>query len=293
MIGPILLASSNALEHVAPHTLFRVGSLTINNHLFMAGVASVLMLAVFLVVFRSPQIVPSGVQNFFEAICVYFRDEVARPVLHEHTDRFMPFIWTMFFFILFSNLLGMIPLGSLLYLTIGLPLGLAGLKEFYGTPTANIYVTGALAAFTFVMIHVSGILNNIAHRRAAGSPLLSAAIVGFFLYWYKMVPHIGGVLGVVLFVPLFFLEFFGLFVKSVALAIRLFANMVAGHIVLAMLLLFVTMVSSMLGRVLVGSVSAVGAVAISCLELFVAFLQAYIFTFLATLFIGMAVHQEH
>ena len=108
-----------------------------------------------------------------------------------------------------------------------------------------------------------------------------------------MVPHIEGVIGIILFVPLFLLEFLGLFVKSVALAIRLFANMIAGHILLAVLIIFVTMANSMYMKLFVGSLSILGSVAISGLELFVAFLQAYIFTFLATIFIGMAVHQEH
>lgn len=293
MISLSILASSNPLDHVVPHTLFEVGSVSVSNHMLMTVVAGTLMLATFLLVFRRCRMVPSGVQNFFESICVYFREEVARPVLHEHTDRFIPFIWTAFFFILFSNLLGMVPLGSILYLVVGLPFGMEHLKEVYGTATGSIYVTGALAGLTFIAIHIGGISNNVSRQRASGRSLPLAAVLGFFVYWYKIVPHIAGITGILLFPLLFFLEFLGAVVKSFALAIRLFANMIAGHIVLAVLLLFITLCKTVFSGIMVGSISVLGSVAISCLELFVAFLQAYIFAFLSTLFIGMAVHQEH
>jgi len=288
MADVMILSSSNPLDHVVSHEVGRIGSVPVSNHMIMVVLAGVLMLITFLTISRSWRLVPSGVGNFFEAICVYFRDEVARPILHEHTDRFIGFIWTIFFFILFCNLLGMVPVASIVYF-----LSLGRLKEIGGTPTSNIYVTGALATFTFAMIHASGIWNNVLHQRHSGRPWHSAAIVGFFVYWYKMVPHIGGVVGVLLFPLLFVLEFLGVVVKSFALAMRLFANMLAGHTVLAVLLLFVSMCKTLGMGLFVAGVSIMGSVALSCLELFVAFLQAYIFTFLATVFIGMAVHQEH
>jgi len=287
----LLLGSSNPLDHVVAHNLFEINAfgytIPVNNHMIMLTVTAVIMLLVFPLVARRQELVPHGVRNFFEAICVYFREEVARPMLHDQTDRFIGLIWTFFFFILFNNLLGLIPVASILYLVSG-----GRLQEVGGTATGNIYVTGALAALTFILVHVAGIWNNILHERHH-RPWLAAVPMGTLKYFYKMVPHIPGVIGYVLFLPLFVLEFLGLAVKSVALAIRLFSNMIAGHILLGVLLFFITLAHSVGLGLFVAGISVTGSVAISLLELFVAFLQAYIFTFLATIFIGMAVHQEH
>jgi F-type H+-transporting ATPase subunit a len=283
-----MLASGNPLDHVVAHDLFTVGPVVVNNQMLMAGVVAVIMLVLFPLIFYKPVLVSSGVRNFFEAICNYFREEVARPVLHKETDRFIPLIWTTFFFILFSNLLGMVPLASAMYL-----ISFGKLKEIGGTATGNIYVTGALAAFMFVMIHVSGIWQNAIHEHHHGKPWPQAAVRGFFLYWYKMVPPIEGVVGYILFPLLFVLEFLGVASKSFALAVRLFANMLAGHTVLATLLFFIALPTSYGVGAFVAGASVVGSVALSALELFVAFLQAYIFALLATFFIGMSVHQEH
>lgn len=287
-----VLAAGNPLDHVVPHEVFTIGDIPINNHLIMGVVSGVLMLLVFPALFGKSQLVPSGIRNFFEAICVYFREEVARPMLHDETDRFMPYIWTTFFFILFSNLLGMIPIDGIVYIVTG------GAVQAHigGTSTGNIFVTGALATIAFFTVHISGIAAKIRHEREHGGGG-GSAIKGFVGYWVGMVPHLGGMPMAVV-IPLgvfiFFLEFLGVLVKSVALAIRLFANMMAGHILLAVLAMFVVMAppTSLIG-VIVSTSSIVGSVAISCLELFVAFLQAYIFTFLATIFISMSVHQDH
>lgn len=284
----MVLASSSPLEHVVAHDLFRIGPVVVNNHMLMTVVAGILMLLIFPLVCRRRGLVPSGAGNFFEAICAYLRDEVARPVLHQQTDRYIGYLWTTFFFILFCNLLGMVPVAAVLHLLSG-----GYLKGLGGTPTANIYVTGALAGCAFVTIHVGGIVSQVQGQVAGGRSLVAAVPVGFFRYWYKMVPPIDGVTGVLLFPLLFFLEFMGVAIKSVALAIRLFVNMVAGHTLLAVLLMLIGMSKGLATGVVVAGLGILGSVAISCLELFVAFLQAYIFTFLATLFIGMAVHQEH
>jgi F-type H+-transporting ATPase subunit a len=284
----MILASANPLEHVVAHDIFKIGSVAVNNHMIMATVAAVVMLVIFPLIARRTDLVPTGLRNFFESICVYFREEVARPMLHGETDRFIGLIWTMFYFILFCNLLGMVPTSSIVYLLSG-----GKIKDIGGAATGNIYVTGALAFLTFIMVHVFGIQQNVVHKRHEGMGWPKAMVWGLGSYAYKIVPHIDGIMGIILFGPLFFLESLGLFVKSVALAIRLFANMIAGHILLAVLLLFISMVQSVGLGIFVTGASVIGSVAISMLELFVAFLQAYIFTFLATIFIGMAVHQEH
>lgn len=283
-----ILSSANLLEHVVARELFRIGSLSVTNHIFMVIVAGAIMLIAFPLILRRPQIVPVGVQNAVEAVCLYFRDEVAKPFLHEHTDRFLPFIWTLFFFILTCNLLGLLPVAAVVYV-----LSIGRIEGLGGTPTGNIYVTGALAAMTFLLVHIAGAWTQSLTQRRQGRPWLAAIVVGTAMYFYKIVPHIGGVAGIILFPLLFLMEILSLVAKSIALAIRLFVNMLAGHLVLAVVLLLVTLYKSLGMSILIAGIGVVGGVAVSCLELFVAFLQAYIFTFLATIFIGMAVNQEH
>jgi len=283
-----MLASSNPLDHVVAHELFRIGPVAVNNHMLMAALAAGAMLVVFPAIFSRQRLVPAGVRNFFESICVYLREEVARPVLRDETDRFVGYLWTTFFFILFCNLAGMVPLAGLVQMAT-----LGYVEHIGGTATANIWVTGALAACTFFVIHGAGVADKIRVEQGKGRALPIALVLGFFKYWRGLVPHVPGLAGALLFPLLFVLEFMGTVVKCVALAIRLFANMVAGHTLLAVLLFFIGMAKSLTMGVFVAGISVLGCVAISCLELFVAFLQAFIFTFLATVFIGMAVHQEH
>ena len=189
------------------------------------------------------------------------RNEIARPSLGEHdADKYVPFLWTMFLFILFNNLLGMIPFG--------------------GSATASVYVTGALALCVFFAIHGSAV-----------------AKMGFVHYLESMWPHIDVPFPMGIFIkPLvFIIEIVGICVRNAVLAVRLFANMFAGHMVLAMILLFIKMAANvhpgLWATITIGSV--LGIVALSLLEIFVAFLQAYIFTFLTSLFMGMALHPQH
>jgi F-type H+-transporting ATPase subunit a len=203
-----------------------------------------------------------------EAVLQFIREQVARPALHEATDRFVPFLWTVFFLILFANVLGMLPIGAVATAITGHP------SHLGGTATGNISITAALALCAFFVIHVGGMREQgVAH------------------YWKSFVPHVPGALYPLMLV----LELIGALVKPFALAIRLFANMIAGHIVLAVLIGFTKVLAdgvSPLG-VGVGLAAVAGAIFISLLEVLVAFLQAYIFTYLTTLFIGMAVHPEH
>ena len=263
-IATTILATSNPLDHVVQHELFtltRIGSvdITIANHTLMILVAGILMAVTFYFVGKQRTIVPTGLRNFFESICVYLREDLARPFLGDATDRFIPLIWNTFFFILFVNLLGMIPIdgfGFGLYSHIG------------GTATANIWVTGALAAMAFVMIHVSGIREQ-----------------GIWKYIVTFIPHVPWPL-----IPLMYvLEIAGAIIKPCALAIRLFANMVAGHTILAALV----GLGIASGNLLIGGVVVAGCALFSLLELLVAVIQAYIFTFLMTMFIGAAMHPDH
>jgi F-type H+-transporting ATPase subunit a len=197
--------------------------------------------------------------NAFESLLTFIRDNVARPCIGEHdADRFTPFLWTLFLFILFCNLLGMFP--------------------FLGSPTANITVTGVLAVITFCVIHGSAIWR-----------------MGPFHYLRSLAPHMDlpfG-LGYVLVPMIIILEAVGNLIKAVVLAVRLFANMFAGHTVLAFILFFIVVVKDSALFWPVTAASVIGVSLLSLLELFVAFLQAYIFAFLAALFLGTALHPQH
>src|SRR5687768_3465332 len=149
------LAAGDPIEHVLPHKLFQIGSFTINNQMLMALVSAVLMLLIFPALFRKASMgAPTGARNFFESILEFLRVEVIRPALKEHTDRFVPFLWTLFFFILFANLLGQIPINEFVAL-----ITLGRVETHIGsTATGTIATTGALAILTFLVIHASGVM---------------------------------------------------------------------------------------------------------------------------------------
>jgi F-type H+-transporting ATPase subunit a len=193
--------------------------------------------------------------NAFETIVLYLRDTVIRPSIGGHgADEFLPFLCTVFFFVLFNNLLGMIPGGA--------------------SPTGNINVTAVMALMTFGVVLYTGM-------KAAGP-------VGF---WIALVPKLDvpKVMKGPLWCLLFVVEVAGLLIRHIVLSVRLFANMLAGHIVLAVILGFILQ-AGFYAQFIVTPASLAGVVALSLLELFVAFLQAYMFTFLSALFIGSAAH---
>jgi len=199
--------------------------------------------------------------NAFESLLTFIRDRVVKPTIGEHdADRFVPYLWTVFLFVLFCNLLGILP--------------------FMGSPTASLAVTGVLALTAFIAIHFSAIRK-----------------MGFGRYARSHYPHIEAPfgLGPVIATMVVGIEVFGHFIKAFVLAVRLFANLFAGHLVLAFILTFIVMARNtnwaLLGMISVGSVLMV--VALSLLEIFIAFLQAFIFTYLTAIFIGMALHSQH
>ena len=199
--------------------------------------------------------------NLLEAFLLFIRDGMARPAIGHDADKFLPFLWTVFFFVLGCNLIGMVP--------------------WMGTPTGALAATGVLALITFVTV--------------TGAGMVKMGPIGF---WTGQVPHMDlpFVLALLLKPMIFVIEVLGLCIKHFVLAVRLLANMFAGHMVLAVLVGFVGAVGATVSTyyhplfVGVTLASVLGATALSMLELFVAFLQAYIFTFLSALFIGMAVH---
>jgi F-type H+-transporting ATPase subunit a len=211
--------------------------------------------------------------NFLETLIFFVRDKIARPALgDEDGDKYLPFLTSMFLFIFVNNLFGMIP--------------------FMPSPTASIYVTGALALVAFLVIHTSGIKEN-----------------GFAGYLKTFIPHIhldgpAKIMAPFLIVGMAMLEYMTAFIRAIILAVRLFANMLAGHTVLFMILFFIKLVADPKYQIdaakgmewlfyPVSIFSVLMVTALSLLELFIAGLQAFVFTFLTAVFIGLAKHPPH
>jgi F-type H+-transporting ATPase subunit a len=262
----VVLAEFNPLQPSQSVPVFTVSfgqwNLSVSNHMFMVGVAAILLLVAIPLAAKPRIMIPRGLQNLVEMICVFLREEVARPVIREHTDRYIGFVWTVFFFVLSLNLLAMVPSEKIVTLLTGKE------SHFGGPPTANIWVTGALATVTFFTVHICGI------RRQ-----------GFRRYIVNLAPRAPWWIMPLLYV----MEIITAFVRPLTLAVRLFANIVAGHI----------LVGTFLGLILifknygVAAASVLAVVAVSFLELLVAFIQAFIFTFLSALYIGFSVSPEH
>ena len=198
--------------------------------------------------------------NLLEVFLLYLRNEVIVPSIgKKDADRFTPYLWTLFFFILLCNLCGLIP-------------------GFGASPTGALATTAVLAFATFVVL--------------VGSGMKKFGVVGF---WKGQVPSMDLPWALAIFLKpmLFAIEVVGLVIKHVVLAVRLLANMFAGHLVLAVLLGFIAATADKLVLWIGVTIASVFiSLALNVLELFVAFLQAYIFTFLAAIFIGMAQHQH-
>jgi len=196
--------------------------------------------------------------NMFEAFLMFIRDDIARPAIgHHDADRFVPLLWTIFMFVLSLNLLGMLP--------------------WMGAPTSSFGVTFALATVTFATVLVAG-----------------SKRFGVLGFWKNQVPHMG--LPTALAIPIvpmiFAIEVLGLLIKHGVLAVRLLANMVAGHLVLLAIMGLAVAAAASWTWPITAVIAVVGSALFSLLELFVAFLQAYVFTFLSALFIGAAVHHH-
>tara|TARA_B100000676_G_scaffold66780_1_gene66835 strand:- start:3176 stop:3967 length:792 start_codon:yes stop_codon:yes gene_type:complete len=223
--------------------------MSITKHVAIMWVASILLITMMLKAFRKPKDVPSGLANFFEAIVLFLRDEVVIPIMGEHGKKYLPFLLTIFFFILFCNLLGLIP--------------------YSATATGNISVTAGLAICSFLVMLGAGIANN-----------------GFFGYFKSLIPSGVPPALLIILIPV---ELISLFVKPFALCVRLFANMTGGHVAI---LVFLGLIIIMQNEwIAIGAIPF--AAAIYLLEIFVGFVQAFVFTLLSTVFIGMAAHPDH
>ena len=207
---------------------------------------------------KRPNQAPHGLQSLVEMLVVFVRDSIARPIIGEKKYRtYLPYLLTLFFFIFFCNILGLIPF---------FPAG--------ANITGNIAVTAILAIITFFITNISG--NRHYWIDIFNTPGVPA--------WLKIFPLMPVV------------ELVGVFTKPIVLMVRLFANMIAGHIIILGFIVIIFILSNLFGAVVGGAVSVVSvffSVFISLLECLVAYIQAFVFTKLTALYIGMAVHEPH
>ena len=201
---------------------------------------------------------PHGLQSLVEMLVVFVRDSIARPMIGEKKyERYLPYLLTLFFFIFLCNILGLIPF---------FPAG--------ANITGNIAVTGILAVITFFITNISG--NKHYWVDIFNTPGVPA--------WLKIFPLMPVV------------ELVGVFTKPIVLMVRLFANMTAGHIVILGFVVIIFILSNLFGNYVGGAVSVLSvlfSVFISVLECLVAYIQAFVFTMLTALYIGMAVAEPN
>jgi F-type H+-transporting ATPase subunit a len=317
----MMLASANPLEHVVDQPW------VINGHTvewMSSQIAVMILIAVALLVAlpimssRRKGMVPAGASHYVELFVVFVRERIARPAMGSVADPYVPLLSTMLAFVLGCNLMGLVPLTSVFEL-LGIHHVTVG-----GTPTGSITVCVALAGTTLLMLLGSGywasvkqlwhgpdhgsahgaghrapeppganlmlVLCNALKSRAWPLPL---AIVGGVVVWLNsFAPAVPGITGLLLWPFLFVMEVFSTLSRCVALCIRLFANMTAGHLVLAVILGMAAEGSGW-GLLYVSLPAGLGALAMLVLELLVAVIQAYVFTFLSAIFIGMAVNPQH
>ena len=290
-------AGETIIEHVAnsglDHPLIHLPTIggidfSVTKHVFMLWlVASLVFVVVTFVVRRyikQDRLVPSGFMNALETVVEFIRDSVVRPSVGDKwTMTWTPLLLTLFAFILTANAIGMIPIFELLGLLNHSVLH-ASDDSFLGrllhggaTATSNFNVTAALAVVSFFAIIVAG---SKAH--------------GAVQHWKNLVPHgVSPFLAVAL-IPI---EILGMLVRPFALTMRLAANMTGGHIAILAILSFVFIFAEMAGQYVgmgIGLAFSVPlAVAISALEIIVILVQAYVFTLLTAVFIGMAIHAHH
>ncbi len=220
--------------------------ISITRHVVMMWIASLLVILLGFLAARSVRHAKGAIGHLIEMAVLFVRDEIAIPNIGHEGARFVPYLLSTFLFILFCNLLGLVPFGA--------------------TATGNISVTAGLAIMAFLMIQFSGV-------RQYG-------LVGHFRH---LVPHGVPAWLIPIMVPV---EIIGMIAKPFSLCIRLFANMMGGHIVILSLLGLIFIMEAWF----VVPISVGFALFINLLELLVAFIQAYIFTMLTSLFIGMSVH---
>ena len=282
--------ANGSLDHPIIHLPHVFGiDMSVTKHVLMLWVVATVVFVVLSTVIRrylrEDRLIPSGLMNGIELVVEWVRDAIVAPnVGDKHVATFAPLMLTFFFFILVANGIGLIPLFDVIGLADYALLHTADdsfLKNVvHGgtTATANYNVTAALATITFIAIIVAGTISH-----------------GFIQHWKNLVPS---GLAWPLYILLIPIEIMGMFVKPFALTMRLAANMTGGHIAILAILSFVFLFNELFQSALAGIgvgllVSVPLAVGITALEMIVVLVQAYVFTLLTAVFIGMAIHVHH
>ena len=284
--------SNSDIEHPILHLphLYNI-DMSVTKHVLMLWIVAV-SVGLFVIIpiqkfVKQNKLIPSGLMNFIEIIVTFVRDTIVKPnVGSKWVNNWAPLILTFLFFIFFANAIGMIPIFDLLGVInrfiLHVPYSdnhnfINGLLHGGPTATGNFNVTAALAFITFSSIIIAGVR---AH--------------GFVQHWKNLVPHGLPAFVYVILIPI---EIIGMFVKPFALTMRLAANMTGGHIALLAILSFMAIFADMFHSVLAGIgvaiISVPMAAAISGLEIIVVIVQAYVFTLLSAVFIGMAINVHH
>ena len=318
--------ASDPMEHVLdqPWTLDGRTVPWMSSHIAAMILVGLGCLAALPLLARRRGMVPKGPYHVLELFVVFVREWVAKPALGPLADQFIPFLSTLLLFLLGINLTGLVPLPSILSLmgVTATPVG--------GTATGSLYVCGGLAALTLLIVLASGYWRAVrilwkgnghavhaaghghgaqADDRAALAghvvdqggvvmvpgrrwPLPVAIVLGLPVWINGFVPPMPGMIGIILWPFLLVLEIFSLISRMFALCIRLFANMTAGH-----LLLFVVIGFAAAGRgwaiAYISVPSGLASMLLMGMELFTAIVQAYIFTFLTAIFMGMVIAPQH
>tara|TARA_Y100000817_G_scaffold286027_1_gene253636 strand:+ start:2612 stop:3541 length:930 start_codon:yes stop_codon:yes gene_type:complete len=291
---------SNIIHHVSnsdiSHPIIKLPVIlgvdfSVTKHVLMLWIVTVILCFSIIIPIRiflsKNTMTPKGWVNAIELVVQFIRDSIVRPNIGEKwTSFYTPVLLTFFFFILFTNTIGMIPIFDTIGLVNRFVLGISasdshnvinGMLHGGVTATGNFNVTGALAVITFFLIIIAG---TKAH--------------GFLNHWKNLVPS---GLAWPVYIILIPIEFIGMLVKPFALTMRLAANMTGGHIALLALLslmaIFGEMFQSALAGIAVAFISVPMAVAVSGLEIIVILVQAYVFTLLSAVFVGMAINVHH
>jgi len=281
--------SNSSIDHPLIHlpTVFGI-DFSVTKHVFMLWVVAALVFVVVTTTvrryLRQDRLVPSGFMSALEIVVEFVRDGIVEPnVGRKWVKSWTPLLLTLGIFILASNAIGLIPIFDVLSLinhtVLHLPEESFMAQVLHGgtTATGNFNVTAALATITFVSIIAAG-----------------ARAHGFVQHWKNMVPHGLPLPVTIMLIPI---EIMGMFVRPFALTMRLAANMTGGHIAILAILSFVFIFTDLSGQALVGIgigvPSVVLAVLLSALEIIVVAVQAYVFTLLSAVFIGMAIHAHH
>jgi len=355
LMRSIVLASDDPLHHNYDFPILTVnGHVWLTNHMAMMILIGLLMLWLFPKGARAISTGKTGTSHdyvtkgtwarLFEVICIFMKEDVAEPMLGKNANKFLPFIWTMFFFILLNNLFGLVPLLDMTSLVLGPVINGSHAEHVEGeAPVANEPHEAAMSDHTnmatgeekaasesgvvwFQDFNLPGIqshfegfggtatgniavtfgLSLIAALVIIGSGIQSLGLLGFLKHLTLDAP-------VLLWPLMVVLEIIGLIVKPFALMVRLFANMTAGHAMLAALLGFCSMAwnglaivpdpaslshwghsaGGTLGALMICAISVIASSAIGMLEILVAFIQAFIFTFLTVVFISLYQHGDH